>query len=54
MIQNDNQLLLLVAIENPGAILQDWFEGFMEGSSKIQVEDVVKAQEALADSSNTS
>jgi hypothetical protein len=43
-----------VAIENPGAIPQDRFEGFMEGSSKMQIEDVVEAQEALADSSNTS
>ncbi len=43
-----------MAIENPGTIPQDRFEGFMEGSSKVQIEDVVEAQEALADGSNMS
>lgn len=52
-IQNENQHLLRVAIENPSAIPQDRFE-VIEGSSKMQVEDVVEAQETLADGLNAS
>jgi hypothetical protein len=40
-----------VAIENPGAVLQDRFEVIMEESSKMQVGNAV---EALADGLNTS
>ena len=45
---------MAIDTENPGAIPQDRFEGFIEGSSKMQLENIVEAQEALADGSNTS